>query len=77
MKETLEFLKGYKLIGAMVLYIIVTLMNGSATMADPGMVGDLTAADLKEALLAASAIAGKAFFNRTFGKKDGVEVAVR
>jgi hypothetical protein len=77
MTEAIEFLKGYKLIGVMVLYILVTLLNGSATMADPGMIGDLTANDLKEALLAASAIAGKAFFNRTFGKKDGVEVEVK
>jgi len=77
MKDALEFLKGYKLIGAMVLFIIITLLNGNATMADPGMIGDLTAEDLSKALLAYSVIAGKNFANRTFGKKDGVEVEVK
>jgi hypothetical protein len=75
MKDLLEKLKGYKLIGLMAVYIILVLLNGNAMSESEAVFGDLTAMDLEKALLAAATIAGKDFFNRTWGKKDGTEVS--
>jgi hypothetical protein len=77
MNDFVEKAKGYKLIGIMAAFIVLTLLNGTAVMPSDGLIGDLTAGDLEKALLAAAMIAGKAFLNRTFGKGDGVEVVVK
>ncbi len=77
MNDLMEKAKGYKLIGLMVAFIILTLLNGSSNGVDgSGLIGDLTVADIEKALLAGAVIAGKSFLNRTFGKGDGVSVKV-
>jgi hypothetical protein len=77
MKEAIEMLKGYKTYIFLGLYIIVVLTTGQVPIEGTGMVFDLDPAAIQEALLAAVGIALKAWANRTFGAKDGLEVEVK
>jgi hypothetical protein len=77
MKEAIEMLKGYKTYIFLGLYIIVVLTTGQVPIEGTGLVFDLDPAAIQEALLASVGIALKAWANRTFGAKDGLEVEVK
>jgi hypothetical protein len=77
MNEAIEMLKGYKTYIFLGLYIVVVLTTGQVPIEGTGMVFDLDPAAIQEALLAAVGIALKAWANRTFGAKDGLEVEVK
>jgi len=72
-----EFLKGYKTYIFLALYIIITIATGQAPMEGMGTVFNLEPEAIQNALLASVGIALKAWANRTFGAKDGLEVAVK
>jgi hypothetical protein len=77
MNEAIELVKGYKTYIFLALYIIVVLVSGQVPIEGTGMIFDLEPAAIQEALLGAVGIALKAWANRTFGAKDGLEVEVK
>jgi hypothetical protein len=72
MNEVIAYIKGYKLYFVLGAYIIVVLISGEAPMGDDSIFASIDAAQVEKALLASAGIAAKAFFNRTWGKGDGV-----
>jgi hypothetical protein len=77
LKKYQEYLKGYKTFLLLGAYIIFVLVSGEdATVAGHTIEG-MDPEAIQKALIAGVLVTLKAWANRSFGKKDGVEVAVK
>jgi hypothetical protein len=77
MKKWQEYLKGYKTFILLGAYIIYVLVSGEDTIVAGHTIEGMDPEAIQKALIAGVIVTLKAWANRSFGKKDGVEVEVK